>query len=308
MLRLINYNGYMKIKDILICILVLAFGVSCVRNVGNDTSQNCLRSNMLDSIIESHRGITGVAVVKGDDVIVAGDTAQLPLMSIFKLHIAIAVLDKGVSVDSVISVDASMLRENTYSPLRDKTGVRDIEISVDSLLYYSVCRSDNNACDILIDLVGGVGRVDSCIRKLGITDFVLTETENSMHEDISRSYNNRSTPEALCRVMEALYTGRALPSEPTAYLTGLLEKSRTGREKIAAGIPAGAFLGHKSGMSDRTNDGIRMATGDVAAFRCGDGSKAYIAILVKDSPEADEESAAIFRDLSSSVFESYSGR
>lgn len=299
---------YKSILQGILSVLLVMLAVSCSGNKNDASAAGDGMHEVLDSIIASHDGITGIAVIKGDDVLLAGDTAQLPLMSIFKLHIAIAVLDKGVSVDSVISVDVSMLRENTYSPLRDKAGVRDIEISVDSLLYYSVCRSDNNACDILIDLVGGVGRVDSCIRKLGITDFVLTETENSMHEDISLSYNNRSTPEALCRVMEALYTGRALPTEPTAYLTGLLEKSRTGREKIAAGIPAEAFLGHKSGMSDRTNDGIRMATGDVAAFSCGDGSKAYIAILVKDSPEADEETAAIFRDLSSTVFELYSER
>ena len=268
-----------------------------------DASDN-LRT-ALDSIIASHQGITGVAVLSGDSLLIAGDNTQLPLMSVFKMHIAIAVLDKGIPVDSVISLDASKIRENTYSPLRDKVGVRDIDITVDSLLYYSVCRSDNNACDFLIELAGGINAVDSCIRRLGINDFVLTETENSMHEDISRSYLNRSTPEALCRVIEAVFSGRALSPESTEYLVGLLGKSSTSLDKIAAGIPHEAFLGHKSGMSDRNADGVRMATSDVGAFRRPDGSNVFIAILIKDTPETDGQSTALFKDITSAVYSSY---
>ena len=37
----------------------------------------------------------------GDSLLVAGDTSQIPLMSIFKMHIAVAVLDKGIAVDSI---------------------------------------------------------------------------------------------------------------------------------------------------------------------------------------------------------------
>lgn len=227
-------------------------------------------------------------------------------MSIFKMHIAIAVLDKGIAIDSVVSLGPSDVRENTYSPMRDEKRTRSFDITVDSLMYYSVCRSDNNACDFLIDLAGGIGEVDRCIRRLGINDFALAETENSMHEDLVRCYNNRSTPEALCRVIEAVFSGRALSPEYTQYLAALLGKSSTGLDKIASGIAPEAFLGHKSGMSDRNADGIRMATGDVAAFTRPDGSTAYIAILVKDSSETDGQSSALFKELSAAVFDAYS--
>lgn len=259
----------------------------------------------LDSIIASHDGITGVAVLSSDSLLVAGDSSQLPLMSVFKMHIAIAVLDKGIAIDSVVSLGPSDVRENTYSPMRDEKRTRSFDITVDSLMYYSVCRSDNNACDFLIDLAGGIGEVDRCIRRLGINDFALAETENSMHEDLVRCYNNRSTPEALCRVIEAVFSGRALSPESTQYLAALLGKSSTGLDKIASGIAPEAFLGHKSGMSDRNADGIRMATGDVAAFTRPDGSTAYIAILVKDSPETDGQSSALFKELSAAVLDAY---
>lgn len=295
-----------RIKLLIYSLIIVLTGISCSGRKVTEQESRADLSETLDSIIASHDGITGVAVLSGDSLLVAGDSSQLPLMSVFKMHIAIAVLDKSIAIDSVVSLGPSDVRENTYSPMRDEKRTRSFDITVDSLMYYSVCRSDNNACDFLIDLAGGIGEVDRCIRRLGINDFALAETENSMHEDLVRCYNNRSTPEALCRVIEAVFSGRALSPESTQYLAALLGKSSTGLDKIASGIAPEAFLGHKSGMSDRNADGIRMATGDVAAFTRPDGSTAYIAILVKDSPETDGQSSALFQELSAAVFDAYS--
>lgn len=261
-------------------------------------------SQTVDSIIESHSGHTGVALIAHDTIFVAGDSLRLPLMSIFKLHIAMTVLDKGISPDSVVNLKAADIRPNTYSPLRDSTGIRDIDITVDRLMHYSVCRSDNNACDALIDLVGGIGEVDTYIRTLDTGDFALSETEHSMHTDLAACYNNWTSASALGRVMEALYAGRALSPEKTAYLKRLLGVSSTGREKIASGIPAHALLGHKSGLSDRTG-GLRMASGDVAAIQLPDSTTAFLAIIVMDSDESDEEIARIFTEISSAAYETY---
>lgn len=294
-----------RIKLLIYSLIIVLTGISCSGRKVTEQEPRADLGETLDSIIASHDGITGVAVLSGDSLLVAGDSSQLPLMSVFKMHIAIAVLDKGIAIDSVVSLGPSDVRENTYSPMRDEKRTRSFDITVDSLMYYSVCRSDNNACDFLIDLAGGIGEVDRCIRRLGINDFALAETENSMHEDLVRCYNNRSTLEALCRVIEAVFSGRALSPESTQYLAALLGKSSTGLDKIASGIAPEAFLGHKSGMSDRNADGIRMATGDVAAFTRPDGSTAYIAILVKDSSETDGQSSALFKELSAAVFDAY---
>ena len=148
----------------------------------------------LDSIIASHPGVTGVAMIAGDDTVTAGSTARLPLMSIFKLHIAIAALRSGLPIDSTVNMTTAQLRTDTYSPLRDSIGTAPARLTVDELMHYSVCRSDNNACDRLIELAGGIEKVDSIVRSLGITDFCLTRTEDEMHERISRSYDNVSTP------------------------------------------------------------------------------------------------------------------
>lgn len=260
-----------------------------------------LRST-IDSIISAHEGKVGVGLIAGRDTLAIGDSLRLPLMSVFKLHIAIAVLDKGLSPDSVIEMAASDLHPDTWSPLRDSTGIRDISIPVGRLLYYSVCRSDNNACDKLIELAGGIDKVDSCARRLTDKPFELGVTEHSMFMDHSLTYRNWSSPLALCEIMEAVYSGRALGPAETQYLTGLLSDSSTGREKIAGGVPEEAFLGHKSGLSFRTPEGIRMTSADVAAIRLRDGRTAYLSIVVKDTPETDEETARLFKEIAKAVY------
>lgn len=256
----------------------------------------------IDSIIASHEGKVGVGLIAGRDTVAIGDSLRLPLMSVFKLHIAIAVLDKGLSPDSVIEMAASDLHPDTWSPLRDSTGICDISIPVGRLLYYSVCRSDNNACDKLIELAGGIDKVDSCARRLTDKPFELGVTEHSMFMDHSLTYRNWSSPLALCEIMEAVYSGRALRPAETQYLTGLLSDSSTGREKIAGGVPKEAFLGHKSGLSFRTPEGIRITSADVAAIRLRDGRTAYLSIVVKDTPETDEETVRLFKDITHAIY------
>lgn len=293
-------NRLFKAISLAAVIIILA---GCSQRPANfsDGRLGPLRST-IDSIISAHEGKVGVGLIAGRDTLAIGDSLRLPLMSVFKLHIAIAVLDKGLSPDSVVEMAASDLHPDTWSPLRDSTGIRDISIPVGRLLYYSVCRSDNNACDKLIELAGGINKVDSCARRLTDKPFELGVTEHSMFMDHSLTYRNWSSPLALCEIMEAVYSGRALRPAETQYLTGLLSDSSTGREKIAGGVPKEAFLGHKSGLSFRTPEGIRMTSADVAAIRLRDGRTAYLSIVVKDTPETDEETARLFKEIAEVVY------
>lgn len=262
----------------------------------------------VEQVLAGHDARVGVAAICGADTIVVNDGDDYPLMSVFKLHIALAILERAekglIQVDSVVEIPYARLRPGTYSPLREAAAGCDTMLSVHELMRYSVGRSDNNACDILIDLCGGVAAVENAVRRLAADEVtVLTETEESMHADVLRSYNNHTSPLVLCSLMKSLYEGRLLDGERTACAKALLGGSTTGRDKIAAGIPAGSFLGHKSGLSDRTPDGVLMASADVAAFRMPDGRPVYLAVMVKDSREPDEEINEVFGEVARIVYE-----
>ena len=122
------------------------------------------------------------------------DHVHFPLLSVFKFHVALAVLDKmdkqSISLDSIVSIKASQMLPNTYSPLRKKLPDQDFTITLRELMQCSISQSDNNACDILIEYAGGIKHINDYIRRLGIDSFNLSETEDDMHSSFEAVYRN----------------------------------------------------------------------------------------------------------------------
>ncbi len=258
--------------------------------------------------VKGKRASVGVAWSYGGDVISTGNGRQYPLMSVFKLHVAVGALMKmeqeGIPLDTVINVDESMMRENTYSPLKKLHPHGGLTITMRELLHYSIAESDNNACDIIISFAGGMKEISGRIARLGIRDTRLTETEASMHADISRCYDNSATPEAVVRLIKKLYTENVLTGEYERCLKQNLLSASTGKDKIQAGLSPGMTLAHKTGSSDRLPSGVKIGDNDagVIFFPVGkenhaDGKRLYIAVLIKDSEETDKENARIIADI-----------
>lgn len=138
----------------------------------------------------------GVAVLYNDKTIaLLNNNVHYPLMSVFKFHVAVAVLsrmaEQRVSLNDSLAISPEEIRSDTYSPLREKVPrERLFKLPFHTLLYYSMALSDNNACDILIRYAGGMANIQQFMQKLGLTNFQLTETEASMHSDLSNCYRN----------------------------------------------------------------------------------------------------------------------
>ena len=228
-----------------------------------------------------------------------------PLMSVFKLHVAIAALRqmerRGTPADTLITVKASEMLENTYSPMLRLYGKRDFTIRLDSLLRYSVAESDNNACDVIIRLAGGIGGVDAEMRAIGLTDFNLTETEATMHADPMRSYNNRSTPLSVAVLFKKLYEDGILGEPYATLLKNIMLSTSTGPNKIKAALKPGMTLAHKTGTGFTLPDGTLTADNDAGAITLPDGRRIYIAVLVKDSKLGADGNARLIREIAEAV-------
>ena len=145
-------------------------------------------SEILRNTIAGKRAQVGIAVViDGKDTVTINDDGGYPMMSVFKLHQALAVahhLDRqGRTLATRIPIRREALLPDTYSPLRDRFPEGGIELSVSELLTYTLQLSDNNACDILFDWAGGTEATEEYIRSLGIGDFAIRATEKEMHDD-----------------------------------------------------------------------------------------------------------------------------
>ena len=101
-------------KLLLLCLSVLT--ASC------DTATRQFESR-LDEILSGHKAFVGVAArTPGGETIARNDTL-LPMMSIFKFPVALAVLDRmqreGIPLTQPISITPDLLLPGTYSPMRD---------------------------------------------------------------------------------------------------------------------------------------------------------------------------------------------
>lgn len=291
-------------KHFVSCIIILLFTFSAViaQMPGKDMEKQ------IAYFVKDKKATVGVAVLTEDDEVIQYNNAlHYPLLSVFKFHVALAVLDKldkeHIDLESTIQVKSSQLRSGTYSPLRDKFPSQDLCLSWKDLLQYSISLSDNNACDILIDYAGGIAAIDKYIRKLGIKDFNLSATEDFMHQDIKNAYLNWSTPLEVVKLLKLAHTKELFSAPYKNFLWETMLKTSTGTDKLKGLLPENVLVGHKTGSSDRTKEGIKIADNDAGLIILPNGKQYYIAVFVMNSQEADPVNAYIIAHISKLVYE-----
>ena len=305
-----NFNDAPTMKTTIFttCMLLATLFCACNFSKRNQRQELDLEINR---VLKDKKATVGVAVLTGDTLLALhNNQVHFPLFSVFKFHVALAVLnkmDKGdICLDSLVEIKAAQMHPNTYSPLRQKFPDCDFSISLRELLKYSISLSDNNACDILIDYVGGIAKVSDYIKSLGLNDFALAANEDLMHTDRAALYRNWSTPEAVVRLFDIADKQPLFAAEYKDFLWQTLKETSTGADKLKAQLPSDAIIGHKTGSSDRTSEGIKTADNDAGFVILPDGRKYYIAVLIMESQETDRENAAIIARISRIVYDYFS--
>ena len=258
-------------------------------------------------IIEGKPAEVGVAWIADGEAHTVNNADRYPLMSVFKTHCAVAALRRmercGTPTDTLVTVKAREMLKDTYSPLLRLHPDEDFTIRFDSLLHYSVALSDNNACDIIIRLAGGIGAVDAEMRAIGLTDYHISETEASMAADPMRSYNNRSTPLSVAELFRKIYEENILGEPYAGLLKSILLSTSTGANKLKAALGPGMTLAHKTGTGFTLPGGTLTADNDAGVITLPGGRRIYIAVLIKDTSLGGEANARLTADIARAVME-----
>ena len=232
---------------------------------------------------------------------------KTPLMSVFKYFVALKVLDKiereKLSLDDKIVATETMISRTTYTPMLKRYTKTPFKISVAELMKYMVSESDNNATDILLSYVGGISEVQKYLNILGFNDIGLFADEKMMEADIQNQYLNKATPLDVISLMKTVREGKILSTDRVEFLDNILIETTTGEDKIKAGLPKGTIFGHKTGMSSRKPDGVRIAENDAGFVILPDGKTYYIAVFVTESKMSDSENHALAAQVSEIVYE-----
>lgn len=266
----------------------------------------CFAAGSVEDSIRSYlsgkQARVGVAWI-GQDGRLRGVNAEeeFPMLSVMKFPLAMAVADKarerGATLKDSVLVQSTLLHTDTYSPMLEKYSPKsEHKITLSELLYYSLSLSDNNACDVLLDWVGGAAVVQNYMERLGFDEIKVKWTESDMHSDLSLCQENTSTPEAMARLL--LSFDRDFKDSYSKEVKQIMENCKTGKERLPAALfGKNAVIGHKTGTGDSV-DGRILAVNDAGYIRLSSGENYAIAVFVADSKHSMQETEAIIAHIS----------
>jgi beta-lactamase class A len=222
-------------------------------------------------VADGSQGRIGVAAIDlstGQEIAVLGDE-RFPMASTSKIAIAATFLegvDQGRwSLESrfpMMVPVASKPFSSRVAPVRAGESY-----SARALIDMMITRSNNQATDALLAVVGGPAKVNDWARRAGIQNFNLTrdiatlvrddgEFNPAAHIDVRDS----ATPRDMVRLLSGIYQGQWLSASSRAVIIDAMERCRTGTRRIPALMPADVRVAHKTGSLNNTSSDIGIIT------------------------------------------------
>lgn len=298
------------IKLIQLVTLLSLFLTNC------QTSKNktdTLRSK-IEQIVSDKKAVVGVSIIGNNDkdtISFYGDR-RFPMQSVFKFHIALAVLseiDRGkLSLDQKIDIrKEEFLPEDFWSPLRDENP-NGGSFTIEKLIQYSVSHSDNTACDVLIRLIGTPKTVEEYIKKSGIQDIQITFNEEEMQAKWENMFENWTTPKAASATLKLFYENRnnLLSDSSYDFFWKTNKETTTGKNRIRGQLPEETIVAHKTGWSGTNKEtGITAAVNNIGIVFLPNGEYFIISIFVSESKENFGTNEKIIADIAKATYDFY---
>lgn len=253
-------------------------------------------------------GVAAIDLASGRDLSILGDQ-RFPMASTSKIAIAATFLDgvdkgrRSLSDSYPLMVPVASARfSSAVAPVRAGDS-----LPAHQLIDLMITRSSNTATDALLAAVGGPEAVNKWMREAGIKDFQLTrdiatlvrddgEFDPARHVDLRDS----ATPKAMTELLSGIYQGRWLSAESRRVILSAMERCVTGKRRIPALLPAGAYVAHKTGSLNNTSS-------DIGIIQTPDGRAIAIAIYVtgQGSKPARESKIA---QIAEALYQGYSAQ
>ncbi|WDF67202.1 class A beta-lactamase [Sphingobacterium oryzagri] len=279
------------------------FTLSLLSYVLPAAAQVATLQSTIEEFIASKDAVVAVAVAgnAGKDHVFIQADKQLPMQSVFKFHIAIAMLrevDRGkFKLAQPITIGKELLLPDTWSPLRDKypTGVT---LPLSEIITFMVAQSDNIACDLLLKLLGGPAVVDAFFKAQGVNDLSIKINEETMQSDWEQQFKNWTTARSCNVVLEKYFynKNKELSATSHAFLWTVMKSTETGAKRLKGDLPTDVTVAHKTGYSGIKN-GIAEAVHDIGIIFPTNGEPIFISVLISHSKESLINNEAIIAHI-----------
>ncbi|MEA2236894.1 MAG: beta-lactamase class [Thermoanaerobaculia bacterium] len=268
--------------------------------------------SQIETIAKQTDAVVGVSVFdleSGRHITIHGQD-RFPMASVFKFPVALAVLqhvDAGeFHLDDNVTIEPSQFSRG-HSPLRDSANGKAVTVTVRRLIELMVSESDNTAVDYFIRRLGAAA-ITSRIRALGGDGVRVDRPENDIAVFIAahgiaayvRDPRDTSTPDGMAALLRA-FARRADGLTPASH--DLLLHFMTASHnpvRLAAALPAGAAVAHKTG----TMPGV---FNDVGIITSADGKHhIVVAIFTKKASAQNEEVALrVVSQIAKAIYDTF---
>ena len=297
-----------RAHKVLAALLFIAFAsTSSIRAEGLQST--------LEALIARSSGTIGIAFVGDEDSLSINNSVRFPMMSVFKLHQALAVAnalrDRDDGFQMLLHIPATEPDHDTWSPMLRKYGDGDLDITVGELLDYALIMSDNNASNILFNHIVSPRETDRFVKSVASDScFQILYSEADMKKNHSLSYENFTSPMAAALLIRKVFTTDFLRIDYQNHIRNALTNVTTGSDRLGGALQnkPGVLFAHKTGSGYRNADGKLMAFNDVGYVRLPDGRDYSVAVLIRDFAGSEAEASAIMAEISRLIYEHFTAK
>lgn len=287
-------------------------------------------------------GKTGIAIqrIDGEWTISRRGGELFPQQSVSKFWVVLAVLDAVDQGKLRLDQRVRIGREDLtvfYQPIASRVQASgELNLTVRELIDMAITRSDNTANDSLLRTVGGPQAVRAFISKKGLGAVRFGPGERLLQSgtagltwqqnySIGRNFQaarqalpmetrrramdryladppDGASPLAIASALARLARGNLLSPESTALMLGVMERTRSGPNRLKAGLPAGWRFGHKTGTGQDFG-GFTAGYNDIGIATAPDGTRYAIVVLLGNSSAPVAQRMQIMQSVSRTVGE-----
>jgi beta-lactamase class A len=154
-----------------------------------------------------------------------------------------------------------------------------------------VISSDNTAANVLLTGIGGPQAFTTFMRSIGDGTTRLDRAERDLNANLPGDLRDTTTPRAMVDSMLRVFTQDVITVRSRALLIDWMMQSRTGLDRVRAGIPKSWQVGDKSGT------GASGAVNDLAIAWPPERRPILIAVYMSESKLAVPELAAAHAEI-----------
>ena len=176
---------------------------------------------------------------------------RFPMCSTFKALASAALLHRVDAGQEKLDRRVTYARADLvpYSPTTEKHVGSGLTLA--EICEAAVTLSDNTAGNLLLANIGGPAGLTAFARGLGDNATRLDRTEPTLNEALPGDPRDTTSPNAMATTLSKLVLGTALSPASRAQLATWMVATKTGNDRLRAGLPESWRVGDKTGTGER---------------------------------------------------------